>query len=57
MALEFLLALVQTLEREANVTGTNSLPPEAIGPGRIWRRERGSLGTHTLGWRISGEVV
>jgi hypothetical protein len=39
MAPEFLPALDQTLELEADVVGTNSLPPEAIGPGRILRTE------------------
>jgi hypothetical protein len=51
MAPEFLPALDQTLELEVDVAGTNSPPPEAIGPGMILRRERGSLGTHPLGRR------
>jgi hypothetical protein len=54
MAPEFLPALDQTLELKADVAGTNSLPPEAIGPSRILRREQGSLGTHPLGWRSLG---
>jgi hypothetical protein len=39
MAPEFLPALDQTLELEADVVGTNSPAPEAIGPGRILRTE------------------
>jgi hypothetical protein len=51
MAPGFLPALDQTLELKADIAGTNSPPPEAIGPGRILRRERGSLGTHPSGQR------
>jgi hypothetical protein len=51
MAPEFLPHLDQTLELEADIVGTNSPPPKAIGPGRILRRERGSLGTDPLGQR------
>jgi hypothetical protein len=57
MAPEFLSALDQTLELEVDAAGTNSPPPEAIGPARILRRERGSLGTHPSGRRsLEGAV-
>jgi hypothetical protein len=51
---EFLPALDQTLELEANVASTNSPPPEAIGPGkdleeRMRKLRNPSLGSKGLG--------
>jgi hypothetical protein len=54
MAPKFLPTLDQTLELEEDVAGTNLPPPEAIVPGRILRRELGSLGTHPSGRRSLG---
>jgi hypothetical protein len=53
----FLPDLDQTLELEVVIACTHPPPLEAIGPGRILRRERGSFGTHPWGWRISSKAL
>jgi hypothetical protein len=49
MATEFLPALDQTLELEADVVSTNSPPPETIGPGKDLEERTGKLKNPTLG--------
>jgi hypothetical protein len=46
---EFLSALDQTLELKADVASTNSLPPEAIGPGEDLEERTRNLGNPSLG--------
>jgi hypothetical protein len=46
---EFLPALDRTLELKADIASTNSLPPEAIGPGKDLEERMRKLGNPLLG--------